>query len=137
MDAVLFLTSVTFVIAVGSAIIQGVTFWKHYRIRVKISNKTPSIHSRELEELAPDTIPTDCQSITGSILATRHRPGKSPLPGIQRPPQAPINLNHPFSFFGATIHEPPERATASPPTPATVSHDATARDRQGFAEAKP
>ncbi|KAJ5996392.1 hypothetical protein N7499_007292 [Penicillium canescens] len=50
MEAVIFLTSVTFIVAVGSAIIQGVSFWKRYRVRLQVTSKplTPA-HCVDIE----------------------------------------------------------------------------------------
>ncbi|KAJ5403861.1 hypothetical protein N7509_003732 [Penicillium cosmopolitanum] len=67
LEAVLFLTSITFIIAVGHSAIQATwlkfpewdryAFYRRYRVRLQISNKTPSLHARELVGMVPDTIP--------------------------------------------------------------------------------
>ncbi|CAI7616489.1 unnamed protein product [Penicillium bialowiezense] len=52
MEAVIFLSSITFIIAVGSAVVQGITFWKRYRVRLHVTTKEASgAPSMELEEL--------------------------------------------------------------------------------------
>ncbi|KAJ5824227.1 hypothetical protein N7447_006567 [Penicillium robsamsonii] len=55
MEAVIFLSSVTFVIAVGAAIIQGIAFYKRYRVHLHVTSKgnTPP-ESMDLENFDPE-----------------------------------------------------------------------------------
>ncbi|KAJ5617682.1 hypothetical protein N7537_002796 [Penicillium hordei] len=55
MEGVIFLSSVTFVIAVTAAIIRGIAFYKRYRVRLHVTSKgmTPS-QSLDLERFDPE-----------------------------------------------------------------------------------
>ncbi|KAG0156388.1 hypothetical protein Pdw03_2711 [Penicillium digitatum] len=55
MEAVIFLSSVTFVIAVGAAIIQGIALYRRYRIHLHVTSKgmTPP-QSVDLERFDPE-----------------------------------------------------------------------------------
>ncbi|KAJ5731230.1 uncharacterized protein N7483_005738 [Penicillium malachiteum] len=154
MEAVIFFTAVTFMVAVGSAVVQGVIFWKRYRIRFHVTNKTPSISSRDLENQDPGlnplvAAPAPLLHTRAESLGVRRWPStyydQTRWTGIaQSVPSIPVDRRHlsnPFVPFqgvpgGPTLEEISERS----PTPATISHLTTAtgsRDQQGYAEPKP
>ncbi|KAJ5708257.1 hypothetical protein N7488_008058 [Penicillium malachiteum] len=162
MEAVIFFTAVTFMVAVGSAVVQGpgltdgrVVFWKRYRIRFHVTNKTPSISSRDLENQDPGLHPL--VAAPAPLLHTRPDSVRrwpstyydqtrwTGMTGIAHSaPSIPADRRHlsnPFVPFqsvpgGPILEEISERS----PTPATISHLTSAtdsRDQQGYAEPKP
>lgn len=125
-----------------------IVFYRRYRIQVQIQSKTPSLHSRDLEKLVPDSIPLIsnpaplAHSRHDTVMGNRRWPeyndrrwssyGSRPM--AQGNPMQPMHLfqsvpgpasappSHPFTNFGATIHEDPFQDLGSPATPGTVSH---------------
>ncbi|KAJ6015568.1 hypothetical protein N7540_010159 [Penicillium herquei] len=154
MEAIIFFTAVTFMVAVGSAVVQGVVFWKRYRIRFQVTSKTPSISSRDLENQDPGLNPLVVTP--APLLHTRtesHGVRRWPstyydqsrwtgiAPSIPSIPVDRRHISNPYVSFqsvpgGPTLEEISERST----TPATISHLTPAtnpRDQQGYAEPKP
>ncbi|KAJ5532303.1 hypothetical protein N7494_008855 [Penicillium frequentans] len=153
MEAVIFFTAVTFVVAMGSAIIQGVIFWKRYRIRFHVTNKTPSINSRDLESQDSGLQPrnaTTCPHVVATPMQRLRHESINP----RRWPSGYYDPASPHWTSADRRHQSNTIATFAPgptllegisercPSPTTISlaHLTPAtepRDLQGFVEQNP
>ncbi|KAJ5096090.1 hypothetical protein NUU61_005446 [Penicillium alfredii] len=119
-EALLALTSITFIVAVGGALIHGLNFWRRYRIHVQVTDKAPSVHSIDLEAAEPSTDaslarPARLHSRHGSMQSTRGWPGYNERRGRSQVERKPVTMDYlPFSI--------PEDLDERTETPATVNH---------------
>ncbi|KAJ6017907.1 hypothetical protein N7451_001286 [Penicillium sp. IBT 35674x] len=152
MEAVIFFTAVTFVVAMGSAVIQGIIFWKRHRIRFHVTNKTPSINSCDLESQGSGLHPqnaTTCPHVVATPMQRLRHESINP----RRWPSRCYDPANPLWTSADRRHQPNTIATFAPgptlegisercPSPTTISlvHLTPAtksRDHQGFVEQKP